>query len=306
MWAAVLVESLCASNRRLADVILEFSVCIWVRETSGAEAAVRCCGSSRGLKPLSVIEVRETQLTESRLARADGPLPDLTSLNFTNSSTLVSLRNHFFKNHTPLYTHSLSIAAPQLSWQHLQCLNHPSSLCFNPSAIGEVRLSCLFPVSNTHVLHSTHHHWDIYESKWLTLYREFCTAYAIGYAHHSPTCSTLPSFPYDVPTSLAVLIVSKSEQLQDRLGWYHRCMEWAVRFACYAEESGMFNCATGGGLTRHPGNSMLPKLTKNQGIRNKFTVRGVVRGASLALCAVNVVGCGLAYTFGKREKEDKE
>lgn len=43
-----------------------------------------------------------------------------------------------------------------------------------------------------------------------------------------------------------------------------------------------------------------------QGIKNKFTVRGVVRGGSLALCAVNVVGCGLAYTFGKREKEDKK
>jgi hypothetical protein len=43
-----------------------------------------------------------------------------------------------------------------------------------------------------------------------------------------------------------------------------------------------------------------------QGLKNKFTVRGVVRGGSLALCAVNVVGCGLAYTFGKREKEEKK
>jgi hypothetical protein len=47
-------------------------------------------------------------------------------------------------------------------------------------------------------------------------------------------------------------------------------------------------------------------LIPQQGIKNKFTVRGVVRGASLALCAVNVVGCGLAYTFGKREKEEKK
>lgn len=54
------------------------------------------------------------------------------------------------------------------------------------------------------------------------------------------------------------------------------------------------------------GQSMPVKLTFKQGIRNKFTVRGAVRGASLALCAVNVVGCGLAYTFGKREKEEKE
>jgi hypothetical protein len=38
--------------------------------------------------------------------------------------------------------------------------------------------------------------------------------------------------------------------------------------------------------------------------KQKFTVRGVVRGASLGLCAVNVAGCGLAYVFGRREKEE--
>ncbi|CAA9964101.1 hypothetical protein CFE70_007251 [Pyrenophora teres f. teres 0-1] len=47
-------------------------------------------------------------------------------------------------------------------------------------------------------------------------------------------------------------------------------------------------------------------MRRRQGIKNKLTVRGVVRGGSLALCAVNVVGCGLAYTFGKREKEEKK
>jgi hypothetical protein len=47
------------------------------------------------------------------------------------------------------------------------------------------------------------------------------------------------------------------------------------------------------------------KLIEIQGIKNKFTVRGAVRGASLALCAVNIAGCALAYTFGKREKEEK-
>ncbi|KAF1849593.1 uncharacterized protein K460DRAFT_349770 [Cucurbitaria berberidis CBS 394.84] len=47
-------------------------------------------------------------------------------------------------------------------------------------------------------------------------------------------------------------------------------------------------------------------MRRSQGLKNKFTVRGVVRGGSLALCAVNVVGCGLAYTFGKREKEEKK
>jgi hypothetical protein len=50
---------------------------------------------------------------------------------------------------------------------------------------------------------------------------------------------------------------------------------------------------------------VLDMLTIMKKLKNKFTVRGVVRGGSLALCAVNVVGCGLAYTFGKREKEEK-
>ncbi|KAL6706146.1 hypothetical protein ACN47E_006062 [Coniothyrium glycines] len=47
-------------------------------------------------------------------------------------------------------------------------------------------------------------------------------------------------------------------------------------------------------------------MRRKQGIKNKFTARGVVRGASLALCAVNFVGCGLAYTFGTKEKEEKK
>ncbi|KAF2662299.1 hypothetical protein K491DRAFT_739577 [Lophiostoma macrostomum CBS 122681] len=45
-------------------------------------------------------------------------------------------------------------------------------------------------------------------------------------------------------------------------------------------------------------------LRRKQGLKNKLTARGVVRGASLGLCAVNVAGCGLAYTFGKREKKE--
>ncbi|KAL1797257.1 hypothetical protein ACET3X_003863 [Alternaria dauci] len=47
-------------------------------------------------------------------------------------------------------------------------------------------------------------------------------------------------------------------------------------------------------------------MRRSQGIKNKFSARGIVRGGSLALCAINVAGCGLAYTFGKREKEEKK
>ncbi|KAF2677223.1 hypothetical protein K458DRAFT_320169 [Lentithecium fluviatile CBS 122367] len=46
-------------------------------------------------------------------------------------------------------------------------------------------------------------------------------------------------------------------------------------------------------------------MRRRQQFKQKFTVRGVVRGASLGLCAVNVAGCGLAYVFGKRENEEQ-
>jgi hypothetical protein len=42
-----------------------------------------------------------------------------------------------------------------------------------------------------------------------------------------------------------------------------------------------------------------------QQLKQKFGARGLVRGASLGLCAVNVAGCGLAYVFGKREEAEE-
>lgn len=42
------------------------------------------------------------------------------------------------------------------------------------------------------------------------------------------------------------------------------------------------------------------------GFMNKFGARGIVRGATMGLCLVNVVGGGLAYTFGSRAKEDEK
>ncbi|KAF2431876.1 hypothetical protein EJ08DRAFT_586418 [Tothia fuscella] len=47
-------------------------------------------------------------------------------------------------------------------------------------------------------------------------------------------------------------------------------------------------------------------LRRKQGITHKFGTRGLIRGATLAVCAANLIGGGLAYTFGRREKEDVE
>ncbi|KAF2642400.1 hypothetical protein P280DRAFT_467761 [Massarina eburnea CBS 473.64] len=47
-------------------------------------------------------------------------------------------------------------------------------------------------------------------------------------------------------------------------------------------------------------------MRRKHSVKQKFGARGFVRGASLGLCAVNVAGCGIAYVFGKREKEEAE
>jgi len=45
---------------------------------------------------------------------------------------------------------------------------------------------------------------------------------------------------------------------------------------------------------------------RKQKLVSKFGARGLIRGATLGLCVVNLVGGGLAYTFGDRKKEDRE
>jgi hypothetical protein len=42
------------------------------------------------------------------------------------------------------------------------------------------------------------------------------------------------------------------------------------------------------------------------GLMNKFGARGMIRGVTVGLCLVNLVGGGLAYGFGSRSKEDSE
>jgi hypothetical protein len=45
---------------------------------------------------------------------------------------------------------------------------------------------------------------------------------------------------------------------------------------------------------------------RKQGVWNKFGTRGIIRGATMALCLANLIGGGLAYAFGSRSKEDEE
>lgn len=47
---------------------------------------------------------------------------------------------------------------------------------------------------------------------------------------------------------------------------------------------------------------MLLAMRRKQAFRTKFNTRGVVRGLTLGLCAVNAVGGGLAYMYGHREE----
>ena len=51
---------------------------------------------------------------------------------------------------------------------------------------------------------------------------------------------------------------------------------------------------------------MLLARRRKQGLGSKFGARGLVRGATVALCAGNVVGGGLAYVFGRRKEDVRE
>jgi len=44
---------------------------------------------------------------------------------------------------------------------------------------------------------------------------------------------------------------------------------------------------------------------RSQKLVQKFGARGIVRGATLGLCAINVAGCGFTYAFGRRRKEEE-
>ncbi|PHH69077.1 hypothetical protein CDD82_94 [Ophiocordyceps australis] len=47
-------------------------------------------------------------------------------------------------------------------------------------------------------------------------------------------------------------------------------------------------------------------LRRRQSLRGKFSARGLVRGAAIALCMANCLGGGLAYALGSFEKDEEE
>lgn len=44
---------------------------------------------------------------------------------------------------------------------------------------------------------------------------------------------------------------------------------------------------------------------RKQAFGSKLGARGLVRGATMALCAANVISGGMAYAFGNREKKER-
>lgn len=74
-------------------------------------------------------------------------------------------------------------------------------------------------------------------------------------------------------------------------------------FTSYANIQG-FKTDSAGISAAWSGLYLLLAGRRRQPIMKKLGVRGIVRGATMGLCLVNMVGGGLAYTLGKREEEE--
>lgn len=74
-------------------------------------------------------------------------------------------------------------------------------------------------------------------------------------------------------------------------------------FTSYANIQG-FKTDTAGISAAWSGLYLVLASRRRQPLMKKFGARGIVRGATMALCLANMIGGGLAYTLGKREEED--
>ncbi|KAJ9376384.1 hypothetical protein DTO063F5_8816 [Paecilomyces variotii] len=76
-------------------------------------------------------------------------------------------------------------------------------------------------------------------------------------------------------------------------------------FTSYASVNG-FKTDSAGISAAWSGLYLLLAGRRKQPFMKKWGARGIIRGATMGLCFVNMVSGGLAYTVGKREDEEEE
>jgi hypothetical protein len=105
------------------------------------------------------------------------------------------------------------------------------------------------------------------------------------------------SFP---PTLLASLIFAQHAR---PFQFFPMLFPPILLFTSYANLQG-FKTETAGISAAWSGLYLLLAGRRRQPLMKKFGARGIVRGATMGLCLVNMIGGGLAYTLGKREEEE--
>ncbi|GKZ32147.1 hypothetical protein AbraIFM66950_001314 [Aspergillus brasiliensis] len=106
------------------------------------------------------------------------------------------------------------------------------------------------------------------------------------------------SFP---PTLLATLITAQHARPFQPLPMLFPPV---LLFTSYANIQG-FKTDTAGISAAWSGLYLLLAGRRKQPFMKKWGARGIVRGATMGLCLVNMVSGGLAYTLGKREDEEE-
>lgn len=78
-----------------------------------------------------------------------------------------------------------------------------------------------------------------------------------------------------------------------------------LAFSCYLNLAG-YKIDSAGTTAAFSGAYLVLAGRRRLGFMNKFGARGIIRGATMGVALVNVVGGGLAYGFGSRSKEDEQ
>ncbi|KAL2002010.1 hypothetical protein VTN02DRAFT_796 [Thermoascus thermophilus] len=107
------------------------------------------------------------------------------------------------------------------------------------------------------------------------------------------------SFP---PTLLATLITAQHARPFQALPMLFPPV---LLFTSYANLQG-FTVDSAGISAAWSGLYLLLAGRRKHPFMKKWGARGIIRGATMGLCLVNMVGGGLAYTLGKREEEGED